>query len=75
MANSIDGSTRSKGGDLGEVAEEQLQPDYAKVAFAAGNGEIFGLVKNNYGWNIGRVSASTGQERQLRPPAARVAAG
>jgi peptidyl-prolyl cis-trans isomerase C len=57
MANSIDGSTRSKGGDLGRVTGEQLRPDYARVAFAAGDGEIFGPVRNNYGWNVGKVSA------------------
>lgn len=55
---SLDSSTRDKGGNLGKVSAEQLQDDYAKVAFSASSGDIFGPVKTEDGWNVGRVNAS-----------------
>ncbi|SNR82326.1 peptidyl-prolyl cis-trans isomerase C [Haloechinothrix alba] len=52
---SLDGSTRDDGGDLGTVSERQLEESYAQVAFEAEQGELFGPVKNQHGWNVGRV--------------------
>ncbi|NKQ57732.1 parvulin peptidyl-prolyl isomerase [Amycolatopsis sp. K13G38] len=52
---SVDGSTRDKGGDLGEVAANQLDKTYADAAFAAQPGQIFGPVQTQYGWNVGQV--------------------
>lgn len=54
-ARSLDQATRARGGDLGAVAADDLEPDYAKVAFAARQGAFFGPVQTQYGWNIGVV--------------------
>ena len=56
---SADGSTKDKGGALGEVTEEQLDPAFAEQAFAADSGAIFGPVQTQFGWNIGRVVSIT----------------
>ena len=54
---SLDGSTRSKGGDLGTVAASALDNAYAKAAFGAPQGGIYGPVQTVYGWNVGKVVA------------------
>lgn len=56
-ALSIDASTRGTGGDLGLVARSDLEADYAKAAFGAGRGELYGPVRGTHGWNVGRVEA------------------
>ncbi|AJE87262.1 PpiC-type peptidyl-prolyl cis-trans isomerase [Streptomyces albus] len=53
--HSLDDATRSSGGDLGEVQKSTLDPTYGKAAFAAGDKEVFGPVKTEYGWNVGKV--------------------
>ena len=53
--DSIDASTRNKGGDLGTVTADQLEKDYAVAAFGASEGEVFGPIKTRHGWNIGKV--------------------
>lgn len=52
---SIDQTTRKKGGDIGVVIRDQLQDNYAKVAFDASEGAYFGPVETEHGWNIGQV--------------------
>jgi peptidyl-prolyl cis-trans isomerase C len=52
---SLDDATRSKGGNLGTVAASALDAAYAKAAFAAPVGGVFGPVKTQYGWNVGKV--------------------
>ncbi|HEY2057353.1 MAG TPA: peptidyl-prolyl cis-trans isomerase [Amycolatopsis sp.] len=54
---SIDGSTKGKGGSLGQVTASQLDAAYAKAAFAAPPGSVFGPVQTQQGWNVGRVGA------------------
>lgn len=54
---SLDASTRASGGDLGTVAAADLEPAYAKQAFAAKTGATFGPVQTQYGWNVGQVTA------------------
>ena len=54
---SIDGSTRDRGGALGTVSAGDLDPGYARVAFKAGKGKVFGPVQTAHGWNVGRVTA------------------
>jgi peptidyl-prolyl cis-trans isomerase C len=56
---SLDDSTRSNGGDIGQVAAAQLDPGYAKTAFAAPQGGIFGPVHTQYGWNVGEIVSIT----------------
>jgi peptidyl-prolyl cis-trans isomerase C len=53
--SSLDGATRDKGGLLGTVVAEDLDPTYAAAAFAARAGVPFGPVKTQYGWNVGLV--------------------
>jgi peptidyl-prolyl cis-trans isomerase C len=54
---SADGSTKDKGGDLGAVTQAQLEAAFGKAAFAAARGAVFGPVKTQYGWNVGKVVA------------------
>lgn len=54
--HSIDGQTKEKGGYLGVVSADQLEPKYAKVAFAAKPTTVFGPVQTSKGWNIGQVT-------------------
>lgn len=54
---SLDQSTRSKNGELGFVAREQLDDKYAKEAFGTAKNSFFGPVKTQYGWNVGQVLA------------------
>lgn len=58
---SLDGATRDKGGDLGQVTAAQLEDGYAEAAFATPAGGLFGPVQTAHGWNVGRV-------RQALPP-------
>lgn len=54
-AHSLDDATRSKGGDLGTVAAEDLDDAYAEAAFDAARGGVFGPVRTSHGWNVGKV--------------------
>jgi peptidyl-prolyl cis-trans isomerase C len=54
--DSIDGSTKSKGGSLGTVSADQLNSAYAEVAFQVRNGSVFGPVQTPQGWNVGKVT-------------------
>jgi peptidyl-prolyl cis-trans isomerase C len=57
--NSLDASTKYKGGDLGSVTAVQLESGYATAAFAAAQGGFFGPVQTQYGWNVGQVVGIT----------------
>ncbi|MEV4731852.1 peptidyl-prolyl cis-trans isomerase [Saccharopolyspora sp. NPDC049426] len=52
---SLDGGTRAQGGELGTVSAQQLEPEYAKAAFAVPVGTVFGPVQSQFGWNVGQV--------------------
>ncbi|MCU1652613.1 MAG: hypothetical protein JWQ60_3762, partial [Pseudonocardia sp.] len=52
---SMDDSTKDKGGDLGPVSAQDLEPQYADLAFAAPVGAVFGPVQTRGGFNVGRV--------------------
>ncbi|WP_182378188.1 peptidyl-prolyl cis-trans isomerase [Nocardioides sp. WS12] len=54
-ATSLDSSTRDKGGDLGALPADNLEDAYAKAAFTAPVGALFGPVQTESGWNVGRV--------------------
>ncbi|SNR88587.1 peptidyl-prolyl cis-trans isomerase C, partial [Haloechinothrix alba] len=53
--SSLDGSTREDGGDLGRLSKDQLENEYGQAAFSTEEGEVFGPIHNDYGWNVGRV--------------------
>jgi peptidyl-prolyl cis-trans isomerase C len=52
---SMDDSTKDKGGDLGPVSAQDLEPQYAAQAFGAPVGAVFGPVQTRGGFNVGRV--------------------
>lgn len=56
-AQSLDTSTKSSGGALGNYAKADLQPAFAAAAFAASPGVVFGPVQEQSGWDVGLVSA------------------
>lgn len=60
---SLDASTRNAGGDMGLLAQADLEADYGRAAFRAPVGGIFGPVKTRFGWNVGQVVSS----RPARP--------
>lgn len=53
--SSLDASTRDSGGDLGAVSRADLEQAYGTAAFATGEGERFGPVRTQHGWNVGTV--------------------
>jgi peptidyl-prolyl cis-trans isomerase C len=58
QAKSQDDSTKDQGGNLGQVAANQLEKGYADAAFATPVGAVFGPVQTQYGWNVGRIISS-----------------
>lgn len=54
-AETLDRASRSSGGDLGTRTAAELEPAYADAAFAVKQGEVFGPVQSQYGWNVGQV--------------------
>lgn len=54
-ARSSDTSTAAKGGDLGLRTRDELDPAYGRAAFAAKQGQVFGPVRTEHGWNVGLV--------------------
>jgi len=54
--SSLDAASRDKGGDLGTLTAEQLDPAFAKAAFAARDGAVFGPARTEHGWNVGQVA-------------------
>lgn len=54
-ATSLDSSTRDSGGDLGPLPADNLEQAYAKAAFGAPVGGLFGPVQTESGWNVGKV--------------------
>src|SRR5438128_1523580 len=47
--------TRSKGGDLGEVARGELLPDLDKSVFNSTSGAVIGPIESKSGWHIIKV--------------------
>lgn len=47
--------TKSKGGDLGEVARGELLPDLDKAVFNANSGAVIGPIETKSGWHILKV--------------------
>lgn len=52
---SIDPSARDTAGDLGFVVRSQLVEPFGETAFAAAPGSLFGPVRTQAGWNVGKV--------------------
>jgi len=59
-STSLDQSTAQAGGDLGQdVPQSALEPAYGRAAFAVKEGETFGPVQTQSGWNVGQVLTVT----------------
>lgn len=56
---SLDRASGDKGGELGTVTAEQLEPAFAKAAFTAPDRAVFGPVRTRHGWNVGQVAGVT----------------
>ncbi|MCW2752166.1 MAG: Peptidylprolyl isomerase [Aeromicrobium sp.] len=54
-SSSLDDATRDKDGALGTVTASQLDPTFARAAFTTADGDLFGPVKSQFGWNVGIV--------------------
>jgi len=52
-----DSGTKSKGGDLGEVARGELLPDLDKAVFNATSGTVLGPIETRSGWHILKVES------------------
>jgi peptidyl-prolyl cis-trans isomerase C len=52
---SLDEATRDNGGDLGMLAQRQLEPVFGQPAFSTPSGGVFGPVETDKGWDIGQV--------------------
>lgn len=52
---SLDPGSGKQGGELGPIQKGQLVPEFEKVAFALGDGEISDPVKTQFGWHIIQV--------------------
>ncbi|WP_051342270.1 peptidyl-prolyl cis-trans isomerase [Pseudonocardia spinosispora] len=53
---SMDTSTKDKGGDLGPQPAQQLEPEFAKAAFSAPLNGVFGPVQGEHGYNVGKIA-------------------
>lgn len=56
---SLDESSKDKGGNLGAVGREELEPAVAHAVFKTPKAGLYGPVKGQFGWNVGRVDAIT----------------
>ncbi|MFQ5609488.1 MAG: peptidylprolyl isomerase, partial [Woeseiaceae bacterium] len=54
---SDDGGSASRGGSLGTVTSEQLDPDLASEIFSMSEGEVSGPVKSDFGFHVVRLDA------------------
>ncbi len=57
-----DPSGKANGGDLGYFTQDQMVPEFAKVAFELKKGEISGPVKTQFGWHVIKV-----EDNRIKP--------
>jgi peptidyl-prolyl cis-trans isomerase C len=58
-ADSLDASTKDKGGSIGAVGRTDLEQPVGDAAFGVPVGQPYGPVQGAHGWNVGRVDAIT----------------
>ena len=57
-----DGPTRTKGGDLGFITYNQLDPEFSDPVFRSPLGEISPIIQTKYGFHIVKVTEERGGE-------------
>src|SRR6185436_14465509 len=62
--HSLDTGTAERGGDLGAVTRESLDPKLAEAVYAMKNGEI-GVAESKFGFHVVRVGVQAGRARGL----------
>ena len=66
-ANSDDGLSKTKGGDLGWVAKGVMEKPFEDAVFAMQGGQVEGPVRTQFGWHVLQVREVKGaSEAQLR---------
>jgi peptidyl-prolyl cis-trans isomerase C len=53
---SADEATSASGGDLGFLAQDNLETSVGRAAFAVQKGQVYGPAKGEHGWNVGMVA-------------------
>jgi len=62
--HSLDTGTAERGGDLGAVTRESLDPKLAEAVYAMKNGEM-GVAESKFGFHVVRVGVQAGRSRSL----------
>ena len=62
--HSLDTGTAERGGDLGAVTRESLDPKLAEAVYAMKNGEV-GVAESKFGFHVVRVGVQAGRARSL----------
>jgi len=62
--HSLDTGTADKGGDLGAVTRESLEPKLAEAVYAMKNGEL-GVAESKFGFHVLRVGVQPGKARSF----------
>lgn len=62
--NSLDTGTADRGGDLGAVARDSLDPKLAETVFAMKNGEVR-VAESQFGFHVVRVGVQAGKSRSF----------
>jgi peptidyl-prolyl cis-trans isomerase D len=68
--HSLDTGTAERGGDLGAVTRESLDPKLAEAVYAMKNGEM-GVAESKFGFHVVRVGVQAGREDLSRQKSAR----
>lgn len=64
LAKELSKDPGSEGGDLGYITEDQVVPEFGKVAFGLEKGKISAPVKTQFGWHVIKVE----DKRERKPP-------